>query len=405
VVANYLEYLNNGIASANTVASKALLALLAKSGTTTARLNLNDLLQVDLLNNLNNGDVVPVIVFNSLAWDRTGTIKTIINKQTVTVQRNFEFKFSLNKIDFSGAKVNSQVIPLGNDKYELSFTTGATVPAMGYTVYFINVAKDQETMTKKPKLVQNDVISNSIYDLTYENGKLNKIKNKRDNFEISFERQVLTYDSYTGPGQASGAYIFRSTGPSATPVSITSQPKHVEGSVSHVISQDLGDFVKETVRLYKSTDKDATSAYGEANIIDFEFAVGVLPGNKEAVVRFNTNIKNNLEILTDSNGLQSYRRMYRDWPNDPKKNLFPTASNFYPLVYHATIGDDQYQLSIITNSSRGVASLKDGSIEVMVHRRCLVDDGRGVSDPMNDINIVGVNLRIIIEKKVRNFEN
>jgi hypothetical protein len=387
VVANYLEYLVNGLGSANNAISKSLLALLAKNPALLPKLTLSSILQ-DYLGALNDGDVVPLIVFNSLAWDRQGTIKVLINKQNVVVK------------DAEGVQVKSQILSIDTNQYELSFTTGTTIPALGFSVYFIYVSKTQTPVPHKIKELKDATISNSIYDLTYNsNGDLFKVKNKRDNFEVDFSRQYLTYDSYTGPGQASGAYIFRSTGPEASPLTPTGKNQHVEGDVSHVVKQTITPYIKETVRLYKNNDKDATSAYGEANVIEFNLEVGPLPGNKEAIIRFNTNIKSKGEIVTDNNGLQSFRRHYRNWPNDQGQRLYPTSSNYYPFVYHASINDDDYQLTIVTNSSRGVASLKDGSIEVMIHRRCLVDDGRGVSDPMNDVAIVGLQLRVIIEKK------
>jgi alpha-mannosidase len=274
------------------------------------------------------------------------------------------------------------------------------VPALGYTVFFITVAKQQEPVHINPKEISDQIISNAVYDLTYENGNIKGVKNIRDNIQIDFERQVLAYTSYTGDDQPSGAYIMRTDSATAKPVNVTSKPVYVEGDVSHVIKQTLGNYVKEDIRLYKTTDKDSVSEIGEASVIEFNYAVGPLPQDTETIIRFNTNIKSNLEILTDSNGLQSYTRKYRDWPNDPANHLYPVASNFYPLVYHASIGDDQYQLTIVANTSRGVASMKEGSIEVLVHRRTSKDDRRGVATPLDDVQIVGIQLRVIIEKKV-----
>ena len=38
----------------------------------------------------------------------------------------------------------------------------------------------------------------------------------------------------------------------------------------------------------------------------------------------------------------------------------------------------------MTDRSSGVASLKEGEMENMLHRRLLVDDGRGVGEPLNE---------------------
>ena len=38
----------------------------------------------------------------------------------------------------------------------------------------------------------------------------------------------------------------------------------------------------------------------------------------------------------------------------------------------------------MTDRAHGATSLKPGQIEVMLHRRCLCDDGRGVGEPLNE---------------------
>jgi hypothetical protein len=42
------------------------------------------------------------------------------------------------------------------------------------------------------------------------------------------------------------------------------------------------------------------------------------------------------------------------------------------------------QLSLVVDRSVGVASLATGSFEVMVHRRLLADDSRGVGEPLDE---------------------
>jgi len=56
------------------------------------------------------------------------------------------------------------------------------------------------------------------------------------------------------------------------------------------------------------------------------------------------------------------------------------------------------QLTVLTDRSRGVASLSDGQLENMVHRRLLFDDSRGVGEPLNESNIVRTIEQLIVEK-------
>ena len=64
----------------------------------------------------------------------------------------------------------------------------------------------------------------------------------------------------------------------------------------------------------------------------------------------------------------------------------PVAANYYPITSAAFIRDvaDSLQLSVLTDRSQGAASLKAGNIELMVHRRTMFDDRRGVDEPLNE---------------------
>merc|ERR1719231_1661445 len=41
-------------------------------------------------------------------------------------------------------------------------------------------------------------------------------------------------------------------------------------------------------------------------------------------------------------------------------------------------------MAIVTDTSQGGASMKDGQVELMVHRRVQADDSRGVQEPLNE---------------------
>jgi len=64
----------------------------------------------------------------------------------------------------------------------------------------------------------------------------------------------------------------------------------------------------------------------------------------------------------------------------------PVAGNYYPINTAAYIRDESrnVQLTILTDRSQGGGSVVDGDLEVMLHRRLLADDGRGVGEPLNE---------------------
>jgi alpha-mannosidase len=69
------------------------------------------------------------------------------------------------------------------------------------------------------------------------------------------------------------------------------------------------------------------------------------------------------------------------------------AGNYYPCNAAAYLKDDAggAQLSVLVDRSVGVASLSEGSLEAMVHRRLLADDSRGVGEPLNETASITAN--------------
>ena len=50
-------------------------------------------------------------------------------------------------------------------------------------------------------------------------------------------------------------------------------------------------------------------------------------------------------------------------------------------MYYVT---ENLQMSILTDRSQGATSLRTNEIEIMVHRKTLKDDHKGVSEPINE---------------------
>ena len=110
---------------------------------------------------------------------------------------------------------------------------------------------------------------------------------------------------------------------------------------------------------------------------------------KEIVSRFNTSIASASALLTDSNGRDMLFRK-RNWR--PSWNLSQTesiAGNYYPINSAIAIKDESSQLTLLVDRAQGGGSVADGVVELMVHRRLLVDDGRGVGEPLNETQFTG----------------
>ena len=105
---------------------------------------------------------------------------------------------------------------------------------------------------------------------------------------------------------------------------------------------------------------------------------------KEVVSRFASGLASGAELYTDSNGREMQRRQRDHRPSWQLNQTEPVAGNYFPVNTAAFVRDAGAQLTILTDSSQGGASLASGQIELMVHRRLLHDDARGVGEPLNE---------------------
>lgn len=62
----------------------------------------------------------------------------------------------------------------------------------------------------------------------------------------------------------------------------------------------------------------------------------------------------------------------------------PVAGNYYPVNTAIFIEDESQSFTILTDRSQAGSSISDGSIELLIQRRLLADDARGVGEPLNE---------------------
>ena len=74
-------------------------------------------------------------------------------------------------------------------------------------------------------------------------------------------------------------------------------------------------------------------------------------------------------------------------PSYPKLDVNEVvAANYYPVnsIIAATDSHAGVELAVLTDVTQGGASLANGELELMVHRRLQHDDARGVQEPLNE---------------------
>jgi alpha-mannosidase II len=93
-----------------------------------------------------------------------------------------------------------------------------------------------------------------------------------------------------------------------------------------------------------------------ATVLDFHYDAHVKAVDQEWLVQFSTNITNSGYFHTDLNGLHFDTHRYR-------KDM-PIQSQIFPMSTWASIHDQKRRFSVLSDHSKGVASLQEGAIDV-----------------------------------------
>jgi hypothetical protein len=198
-------------------------------------------------------------------------------------------------------------------------------------------------------------------------------------FDLKFDR--MDKNDQTSAGyQNSGAYIFRPSTPEQQ---------------LHIVEASSAQFYNTSVGIEVHVDYDVpwiktvTRVMTGQPYLEIEYTVGPIPigdgRGKEVVARFSTPIQSASTFYTDSNGREFMKRKRNYRPTWDLNVFEPVAGNYYPVSAAMYIEDSKGKaLAVATDRSQGGSSLKDGSLELMVQRRTLVDDARGVAEPMNE---------------------
>ncbi|KAK1342618.1 hypothetical protein QTO34_015384 [Cnephaeus nilssonii] len=359
-----------------------------------------------------------VIVYNPLGRKVNWMVRLPVSKHVFLVK------------DPSGAAVPSDVVTMpSSNVQELLFS--ASVPALGFSIYSVTQVPDWSPRARPPEprfrkslswIKSSSHVKSSLHvkpssrDLTIQNeyisarfdpdtGLLVEMKNLEQDLLLPVRQAFYWYNASTGnklSSQASGAYIFRPNRQEPLFISRWAQTRLVKGSpplrCKLTLAQcacrrpcaggapELLSLVFQVVRLYP----------GKRHL-ELEWTVGPIPvgdgWGKEVISRFDTALETKGLFFTDSNGREilERRRDYR--PTWKLNQTEPVAGNYYPVNSRIYITDGNMQLTVLTDRSQGGSSLSDGSIELMVHRRLLRDDDRGVGEPLLETENTGLWVR------------
>ncbi|XP_028089458.1 alpha-mannosidase At3g26720 isoform X3 [Camellia sinensis] len=405
VAADYAKRLFMGYAEAEKVVTSSLALLVESKLSTRHEDSVTKFQQCPLLNvsycppseaALSNGKSLVIVVYNPLGWKREEAIRIPVSTEVIV-------------LDSAGREIESQLLPLSNAslrirnfhvkayldrspgdtlKYWLAFSV--SVPPLGFSTYIVSSAKRTEVGSST---ISEVYTSEGSTDFTVEvgqgnlkllynanEGKLTHYINGRSLVRTAARQSYSYYYAYNGTdkdSQASGAYIFRPNGTfpikSESQVSLTV----MRGSLMDEVHQQLNPWIYQVTRVYKGKEH-----------AEVEFIIGPIPVDdgfgKEITTQITTAIMTNKTFYTDSNGRDFIKRVrdYReDW--DLQVNQ-PVAGNYYPVNLGIYIEDESTELSVLVDRAVGGSSLVDGQIELMLHRRLIHDDARGVGEALNE---------------------
>ncbi|XP_077452238.1 alpha-mannosidase 2x isoform X1 [Stigmatopora argus] len=218
-------------------------------------------------------------------------------------------------------------------------------------------------------------------------GLLESIKHK-DYQEIKVQMHFMVYGTRPSKDK-SGAYLFLPDG-KAMPYEQKQPPevRVVEGPLFSEVVAYYRHF-QQAIRIHNVPGVDGLS-------LDITTTVDIRDqNNKELALRLLTDIQSEDVFYTDLNGFQMQLRR--------RHQKLPLQANFYPMPSQAYIQDSHHRLTLHTAQSLGVTSLESGELEVILDRRLMQDDNRGLGQGLKDNKRTVNRFRLLLER--RSMEN
>lgn len=259
------------------------------------------------------------------------------------------------------------------------------LPGLGATLYLVEKVAGTPSVpaAQVPKDDSPIVVDNGKIQLIF-NGTSGLVEHiVRNGVKSAFRQNFYYYEgmkgyNYNPSNRASGAYIFRPARNERIAVNNFAEISIYKGKNVTEIHQVFTPWVSQTIRLYSNDEN-----------IEFIWQVGPIPVDewlgKEVVTVYETDIGNNSTFFTDSNGRRWMKRIRNNRNSWNFTITEPTASNYYPITTGVYIADKKQRLNVIVDRPEGASSMSNGSVEIMLHRRLLYDDNKGVREPLDEV--------------------
>ena len=335
-------------------------------------------------------------VYNPIARPVRSFVRVPVNSRSYTVTDSAGDDIEAQVVSISAETQKLRTPHQGHAAYELNFEVNA--PALGFSTYFMTKTSSKKAKRKTVRVQSRKVRDTESFiengylrlDFSPETGRLTKMQNFVLNLTLEVDQQFFWYNGSQGNAesrQTSGAYIFRPNRSEPFPMTDGNKAsiEIIKGPLVQEVRQTFGPIVSQVIRLYKN------KIYAE-----FEYTVGPIPVGdhlgKEIITSFTTNIQSDGKFYTDANGREMKERIRNHRDTWDLKVTEPVSGNYYPVNSRMFINDTKTQLVIMTDRSQGGSSIRDGQMEIMLHRRLLKDDFLGVGEPLDEPGIDGKGL-------------
>lgn len=344
-----------------------------------------------------------IVIFNSLTHERNEAISVKVSNSNVKVRDGTgnDIEYQVNPI----LKVNSSN-EISLNEFELIFIVNMT--GMSLNTYTITYEQNE----KLAKIYCDDCKRNEIFkiekihdELEIENLRVKLIFDKSSGLLKSIVKDSkiidlkISFGGYKSRVRASGAYLFKPNNEIEGIFNNLSNSIIVtKGSIASDVTVLLGNLMTHKIRIFNSSThlNEAIKISSEIDLQTFPRRMDV-----EFFMRLSTSIKNgeiSTEFFTDQNGFQ--------WLPRRKIPSLTIESNYYPITSSTFMQDDSTRLTLMTTHAQGAASYNEGELEVMLDRRIMGDDNRGMGEGVLDSIRMEHNFYLTVELfKERKTEN
>ena len=338
---------------------------------------------------VNDRETRKVVLFNSLAQPRQEIIRLKVTSYKVRV------------LDPQKKPIPYQITPVMNatsithDVYVVLFVADlkplaiATyhieqvdkVPMEAISTVHCNRCGKDTVFPIKPMQVGDIQLENQRMKLVFD-GQTGFLKRVTKKSTGKIMQCAIQFAAYPSAQFHSGAYLFMPD-PNLRDVDkdvLEAYTPHqkiyiVSGRLSARLTVEYGKLLTHHVSIYLQEGGLAEAIYLR-NVVDFESP----PKNRETemFMRIQTDILNGdpPEFYTDLNGHQMIKRT--------KIERIGIEGNYFPITTMAYIEDSSHRLTLLVNHGQGAASYQPGWLEVMLDRRTLYDDSRGMGEGLLD---------------------